>query len=44
MAAVCYTLFESANLAGVDPHRYVLEATRRAIASSGTVRLPEDVT
>jgi transposase len=44
VAAICYTLFESAKLAGVDPHRYVLEATRRAIASSGTVTLPEDVT
>jgi hypothetical protein len=30
-----YTLFESAKLAGVDPHRYVLEVTRRAIASPG---------
>jgi transposase len=44
VAALCYTLFESAKLAGVDPHRYVLEATRRAIASRGTVTLPKDVT
>jgi hypothetical protein len=29
-------LFESAKLAGLDPHRYVLEATRRAIASPDT--------
>ena len=43
-AALCYTLFESAKLAGVDPHRYVLEATRRAITSPGTVTLPEDLT
>jgi transposase len=44
VAAILYTLFESAKLAGVDPHRYVLEATRRAIASPGTVMLPEYVT
>jgi len=44
VAAVMYTLFESAKLAGVDPHRYVLEATRRAIASPGTATLPDDVT
>ena len=44
VAAVMYTLFESAKLAGVDPHRYVLEATRRAIASPGTATLPQDVT
>ena len=35
VAALFYTLFESAKLAGVDPHRYVLEVTRRAIASPG---------
>ena len=28
----------------VDPHRYVLEATRRAIASPGAVTLPQDLT
>ncbi len=39
-----YTLFESAKLAGVDPHRYVLKATRRAIASPGAVTLPQDLT
>jgi hypothetical protein len=41
VAAVRYALFESAKLAGVDPHRYVLEATRRAIASPGTATLPQ---
>jgi transposase len=41
VAAICYTLFETAKLAGVDPHRYVLEATRRTIAIPGTVTLPE---
>jgi len=44
VAAILYTLFESAKLAGVDPHRYVLEATHRAIASPGAVILPEDPT
>ncbi len=44
VAAVMYTLFESAKLAGIDPHRYVLEATRRAIASPGTATLPQNVT
>ena len=44
VAALLYTLFETAKLAGVDPHRYVLEATRRAIAAPGTVTLPEDLT
>ncbi len=39
-----YTLFESAKLAGVDPHRFVLEAARRAIASPGTATLPQNVT
>ena len=44
VAAILYTLFETAKLAGTDPHRYVLEATRRAIASPGTATLPENVT
>jgi hypothetical protein len=44
VAAIFYTLFESARLAGVDPHRCVLEATRRAIAARGTATLPADLT
>jgi transposase len=43
VAAILYTLFESAKLAGVDPHRYVLDATRRAIALPGTATLPENL-
>ena len=43
-ASLFYTLFESAKLAGVDPHAYVLKATERAIASPGAVTLPEDLT
>lgn len=40
VAALFYTLFETAKLADVDPAGYVLEATRRAIAVPGTVTLP----
>lgn len=42
-AAMLYTLFESAKLADVDPHAYVLEATRRAIANPGAVTLPHEL-
>ncbi|HZE04518.1 MAG TPA: IS66 family transposase [Solirubrobacteraceae bacterium] len=42
VAALFYTLLESAKLAGVDPHAYLLEATKRAIAEPGTVTLPDD--
>ena len=38
------TLFESAKIAGVDPHTYGLEAARRAITLPGAVTLPEDLT
>lgn len=44
VAALFYTLFESAKLAGVDPHAYVLEAAKRAIRKPGTVTLPSDLT
>ncbi|MCU0294365.1 MAG: IS66 family transposase [Thermoanaerobaculaceae bacterium] len=44
VAAILYTLFESAKLAGVDPRAYVLEAARRAIATPGTVTLPAHLT
>jgi transposase len=40
VAALCYSLLESAKLAGVDPAAYLAEATRRAIANPGTVTLP----
>ena len=42
VAALCYTLLESAKLAGVEPAAYLAEATRRAIAMPGTVTLPRD--
>ena len=40
VAALFYTLFESAKLSGVDPKAYVLQAARRAIRNPGTVTLP----
>ncbi len=43
VAAVFYSLFESARLAGVNPETYVLEAARRAIRSPGAVTLPHDL-
>ena len=43
MAALCYMLLESAKLAGVEPAAYLAEATRRAIATPGTVTLPGDL-
>lgn len=39
-AAICYTLFESAKLAGVDPAAYVEAVTRLAIRQPGTALLP----
>ncbi len=43
VAAILYTLFESAKLAGVDPHAYVLETASPAIATPGTVTLPTNL-
>jgi transposase len=43
VAAVCYSLLESAKLAGLEPAAYLAEATRRAIATPGTVTLPRDL-
>src|SRR5207247_3678836 len=43
VAALCYTLLESAKLAGVEPAAYLAEANRRAIATPGTVTLPRDL-
>jgi len=40
VAALFYSLLESAKLAGVDPAAYLAEATRRAIADPGTATLP----
>jgi len=43
VAAIFYSLFESARLAGANPETYILEAARRAIRSPGTVTLPHDL-
>ena len=43
VAALFYTLIESAKHAGVEPAGYLAEATRRAIDSPGTVTLPRDL-
>jgi transposase len=40
VAALFYSLLESAKLCGVDPKAYLLEATRRALVTPGTATLP----
>ena len=42
VAAILYSLFESAKLCGVEPKAYVLKATLAAIAKPGTVTLPHE--
>ena len=44
VAALYYTLFETAKLSGVDPRAYVREAAMRAIREPGTATLPKDLT
>ena len=43
VAALYYTLVESAKLSGIDPMSYIEEAARRAILSPGTATLPHDL-
>jgi transposase len=43
VAAIFYTLFETAKLSQVDPRCYVTAAARRAIATPGAVTLPSDI-
>jgi transposase len=43
VAALFYTLIESAKLVGVNPKHYLREATRRAIATPGAVTLPREL-
>jgi transposase len=43
VAALCYSLIESARVVGVDPGVYLREATKRAIANPGTVTLPHNL-
>jgi transposase len=40
VAALLYSLIESAKLCGVEPKAYLLQATRAALATPGTVTLP----
>jgi transposase len=40
VAALFYSLIESAKLCGVEPKAYLLQATRAALATPGTVTLP----
>jgi hypothetical protein len=42
VAALLYSLIESAKLAGVEPRANLAEAARRAIRNPGTVTLPRD--
>jgi len=44
VAALFYTLFETAKLSGVDPRAYVTLAAKRTIADHGAVTLPSDLT
>ncbi len=43
VAALFYSLIESAKLCGVEPRAYLGEATRRAIRNAGTAALPRDL-
>ena len=43
VAALFYSLVESAKLAGLEPAAYLAEATRRAVENPGTVTLPREL-
>ena len=43
VAALFYSLLETAKLVSVEPAAYLAEATRRAIANPGAVTLPRDL-
>ena len=43
VAALFYSLIESAKLSGIEPAYYLREATARAITNPGTVTLPVDI-
>ena len=43
VAALFYSLIESAKLAGVEPRGYLREATLRAVRNPGTATLPRDL-
>ena len=43
VAALFYSLIESAKHVGVDPHDYLLEACMRSLREPGTATLPQDL-
>jgi transposase len=43
VAALFYTLCETAKLVGIDPHAYLLHALHTAIAKPGTITYPENL-
>jgi transposase len=43
VAAVFYTLCETAKLVAIDPHAYLLRALYTAIAKPGAVTYPEEL-
>ncbi len=43
VAAIFYTLFETAKLSRVDPHAYATQAAKRAITEPGAINLPADL-
>ncbi len=43
VAALFYSLLESAKLAGVEPRAYLLYAVQRALAEPGTATLPHEL-
>jgi len=43
VAALVYSLIESAKLCGVEPRAYLREATLRAVRNPGTVTLARDL-
>jgi len=43
VAALFYSMLESAKLAGVEPKLYLLTATRAALADLKAVTLPRDL-
>ena len=43
VAALFYTLIESAKLAGVNPKAYLIHATHKALAEPGSVTLPDEM-
>jgi len=43
VAALFYSLIETAKLAGVEPRAYLREATLRAVRNPGTATLPRSL-